>query len=436
MAVDGTFVVTWRGPDLDYSTGIQARMYDANGVPIVNATTGTTGQFRVNALASATYFTPAIGMRASDKSFVIVWAESKTGTILIYGQRFSAAGAKIGTTNFKISTYVSSKSNPDVDVAGNGDFVVVWNSDNQGLSSFSNVYGQRYNSAGTALGSEFEISSTGSSDFESVYPRVSRASNGLFVVVWQRYTDGSGYGVYGQRYNAAGTAQGSEFRANTHTLNYQWYPDVACDSDGNFVVVWSSFDQDDIITSDYGIIGREYNAAGSAVTGEFILNNPNLEHRGIGDQINPAVTRKAGSGQWVAAWAGYQGIAPSGGVLGIWRLQVTDPSDARRQPIPAVSWTLTAPISGGYPSGSVIPVSWYATGVQTGYTINLAYIDTIDWSGTAHWISVGAIVAYNGWTVWNWDTTGVPPGTYYIAGYIWDGASAHYAHATTTFIIT
>ena len=38
-------------------------------------------------------------------------------------------------------------------------------------------------------------------------------ANGDFVVAWDSFgQDGSANGVYGQRYNAAGAAQGSEFR--------------------------------------------------------------------------------------------------------------------------------------------------------------------------------------------------------------------------------
>ena len=50
--------------------------------------------------------------------------------------------------------------------------------------------------------------------------------------------DGSGYGVYAQRYNAGGRRPGGEFRVNTYTTSDQRLPAVAMDADGDFVVAW------------------------------------------------------------------------------------------------------------------------------------------------------------------------------------------------------
>ena len=40
----------------------------------------------------------------------------------------------------------------------------------------------------------------------------------------------------GQRYDAAGLAQGAEFRVNTYTTSTQWNSSIAMDGSGNFVV--------------------------------------------------------------------------------------------------------------------------------------------------------------------------------------------------------
>ena len=62
-------------------------------------------------------------------------------------------------------------------------------------------------------------------------------ADGDFVVTWSSHgQDGSGWGVYAQRYNAAGVTQGGEFRVNTTTANTQGSPTVAMDADGDFVV--------------------------------------------------------------------------------------------------------------------------------------------------------------------------------------------------------
>ena len=86
-------------------------------------------------------------------------------------------------------------------------------------------------------------------------------ANGDFVVVWQSdQQDGSMLGVFGQRFNAAGGKAGGEFGVNTYTLDKQINPTVAMDAAGDFVVAWSSFGQDG---SGYGVYARRYNAAGA-----------------------------------------------------------------------------------------------------------------------------------------------------------------------------
>jgi hypothetical protein len=85
---------------------------------------------------------------------------------------------------------------------------------------------------------------------------VASDSSGNFVVVWTSdEQDGSSWGAFGQRYDSTGAPLGPEFRVNTHTTNLQRFPAVASDSSGNFVVVWYSDQQDG---STYGVFGQRY----------------------------------------------------------------------------------------------------------------------------------------------------------------------------------
>ncbi len=97
-------------------------------------------------------------------------------------------------------------------------------------------------------------------------------ADGDFVVVWTSYDqdDLDGYaGVYGQRYNASGVAQGSEFQVNTTTGSNQWAGAVAADADGDFVVVWFGYGSGDAD----GVYGQRYNSLGTAVGSEFLINS-------------------------------------------------------------------------------------------------------------------------------------------------------------------
>ena len=80
-------------------------------------------------------------------------------------------------------------------------------------------------------GAEFWVNSytPGSQSKSSVAPN----ANGYFVVVWESWgQDGSGSAVRGQRFNAAGVPQGSEFPVNSYTTGNQLGPKVASDPTG------------------------------------------------------------------------------------------------------------------------------------------------------------------------------------------------------------
>ena len=72
------------------------------------------------------------------------------------------------------------------------------------------------------------------------------------------FQDGFGSGVYGQSYDATGAPRGGEFRVNATVVNEQALPTISADPNGNFVVVWQSGGQDG---SSYGVFGQRYEAA-------------------------------------------------------------------------------------------------------------------------------------------------------------------------------
>jgi hypothetical protein len=65
--------------------------------------------------------------------------------------------------------------------------------------------------------------------------------------------DGSSYGVYGQRFDSNGGKVGSEFQVNTWTPDHQGVPSITSLLNGGFVVVWNSYRQDG---PDWGVFGR------------------------------------------------------------------------------------------------------------------------------------------------------------------------------------
>ena len=81
-------------------------------------------------------------------------------------------------------------------------------------------------------------------------------SAGNFVIAWESFDqDGSGIGVFAQRYASTGAPLGGEFRVNTFTTSYQRIPSVASDLAGNFIIAWHSFTQD---ANNEGVFAQRY----------------------------------------------------------------------------------------------------------------------------------------------------------------------------------
>jgi hypothetical protein len=251
--------------------------------------------FPVNTYTFSVQQDPAVAMDAAG-NFVVTWESwGQDGSWLgIYAQRYTAAGVKVGS-EFRVNSYTTGYQwSPAVAMDAAGNFVVTWMSNRQDGSGFG-IYAQRYNAAGEAVGSEFRVNSY-TADFQ-VSPAVAMDAAGNFVVTWRSYgQDGSDSGIYAQRYNAAGVALGSEFRVNSYTAGYQSSLAVAMDAAGNFVVTWESDGQDG---SGSGIYAQRYNAAGVALGSEFRVNSYTID-----DQRAPAVAMDA-AGNFVVTWTSY-----------------------------------------------------------------------------------------------------------------------------------
>jgi hypothetical protein len=90
---------------------------------------------------------------------------------------------------------------------------------------------------------EFRVNTTTAGD--QIYPDNATLTGGDFVVVWSSQNqDGSGWGIYGQRYGADGNVNGGEFLINTFTTGNQIDPRPTALSDGGFVATKYSDAQD------------------------------------------------------------------------------------------------------------------------------------------------------------------------------------------------
>ena len=157
-------------------------------------------------------------------------------------------------TPFRVNTYTADdQAAPSVATDAAGNFIIAWESYGQDGSS-DGIYAQRYSAAGTPVGTEFRVNNYTTSNQNLA--SVAMDDLGRFVIAWSGYSqDGNGYGVFAQAFNSDGTPSGPEFSVNTYTDSSQYYPSIAMDARGGFVVAWRSENQDG---SGAGVFAKQF----------------------------------------------------------------------------------------------------------------------------------------------------------------------------------
>lgn len=296
MDADGDFIVVGTSLYTGYGAdnGLFARRFDFLGKAL-----GPT--FPINLEPFAGSGSPAIAS-APDGRFVVVWSGSKQSSRTsphVYAQLYQADGAPSGDHIEVTPTGSSTIGGPDVAMRPSGGFIVVYSG---GLG----IYARRFDPTGSPLGGEIEVATADSPD----RARVAAAGNGEFVVVWfANQTDERN--VFARRFSANGVALGPAFRATemaTGDQGDQEWPDVAMDSDGDFVVVWQSF-----LPTDYNVYARRFSSDGTPLTGDLLVNEVTAC-----SQSFPSVASDA-DGDFVVAWHDRRGLCGLGSTgIDIW----------------------------------------------------------------------------------------------------------------------
>ena len=206
-----------------------------------------------------------------------------------------------------------------MDAAGN--FIITWAADQTDGSGFG-IFAQRFDAAANKRGTAIAINAV--TNDRQIDARVGMDSTGEFVVTWSSFQNAAnGFDIYARRFSAAGVAlDASEFRVNKTVAQPQVTPDIEMDGKGDFVIVWSAFDQDNydvnnVTSHDNGIYAAMYNIkSATPVLGEYRVNATT-----VGDQIAPAIAMDA-AGDCTIAWTG-----PAGATTGIYERVIQVPTD-------------------------------------------------------------------------------------------------------------
>lgn len=205
----------------------------------------------------------------------------------------------VAGADFQVNTQTAyGQKNPDIVVDSDGGFVVVWSGYSLESGYTSMILGQRYDSSGATLGTEFQVSDANTS--LDRYPSVATGSDGGFVVVWDGPAGLSYQEILAQRFDADGSKLGTNFVVNTYTTLAQRFPEVISDGARNYVIVWTGFSGQD--GDGAGVFGQRIESSGATVGTEFLVNSTTL-----GYQTEATLDAEGGSGGFVVAWEGNPG---------------------------------------------------------------------------------------------------------------------------------
>jgi hypothetical protein len=295
----GGHVVVWEsyGQDGDYD-GVYMQRYDVDGNTVGSETL-------VNSTTHDTQSQPSVTGTA-DGGYVVVWeSEDQDGDGTgIYGQMFDANGGTVGS-EFQINTHTNNnQGSPSITALDAGGYVVIWNSSQQDGSG-SGIYGQQYDAAGSTVGSEFIVNTTTYHNQSGT--EVTSLTDGGYVVSWSSYDqDGSNEGIYIQRYDASGNTVGSETQVNTTTSSSQWQAAITGLNDGGYVVSWTG----NGVGDSNGVFIQQFDSGGTAVGGETLVNTNTTNL-----QTSPTVTA-LNDGGYLVVWSSYD--QDSAGTYGIY----------------------------------------------------------------------------------------------------------------------
>ncbi|MDB6029672.1 MAG: hypothetical protein JWM16_10 [Verrucomicrobiales bacterium] len=345
------------------------------------------GDVRVNSYTNGTQTHPTLAALA-DGNALVVWSSlyqdgSQQG---IYARLMSPAGQNLGNP-FLVNQYTANNQrSPAVATVTNGNFVIAWISDDQGLTAAelsqgavtAPVYARLYNRSGQPLGNEFRVS-TGSNICAN--PTIGSTGDGGFLIAWSQRSGNraNSWDVYGQAFDSAGLPVSGVFRINSTTYGDQFAPKVA-NLGTNNLIIWTSLGQDG---SWEGVFGQLF-TDGQPVGGEFQVNTTTWNK-----QFQPTIASD-GTARFLVAWAG---MAANGFDLFGQRYAIGAPS-----PQPFAPWvsasgestlTVTWPELAGYSGvtyqifmdGALTPTAtangnfWKATGLQpsSSHTFRIAY---------------------------------------------------------------
>lgn len=250
-------------------------------------------------------YSPAVAYNPDDDEFMVVWADWRSGSYDVWGQRVSAVDGSLHP-EFQINTdpdwqwYPAIAYNPD-----RGQYLVAWSDrrDDPGDGSNYNAYGRRLYADGSAIDADDFVISAREYNQENVAVAYNPAQ-GQYLVVWNEGSS-AGLRIAGQRVRDSkpGHLEGPNFDICTATGD-QVKPSVACNTtSGEYLVVW----QDRRSTSTHDVYGRRVAGDGTLLGADDIAIST-----AAGSQWNPHVAYGPSHDRYFVCWGDTRDNAQTG----------------------------------------------------------------------------------------------------------------------------
>jgi hypothetical protein len=294
---DGSYVVTWTGPNSSNLNCIFVQKFNPDG---------TTVGFPLVEIPAEIYFntpTPKVSSLTNDGTYVVTWhAEDSSGSDdIILVQRFNANGTANGAVTRLEPVGVTNgfdQYSEVVNIGNNGAFVVTW----QGTDSAgdTSVFVQQFNADGTTTGRnmvQLEAIASGSDG----QPKIAAVGNsGAYAVTWVGANANGKQSVFVQKFNADGGTTGNTLKSLDIGLlsgDYVFSQISAIGTDGAFVVASSGRDSR---TGIFSVFVWQFDSAGSPIS---LVQLDNLSvPDGFGS--HPSISTIGSNGAYVVTWRG------------------------------------------------------------------------------------------------------------------------------------
>lgn len=258
-------------------------------------------EFLVNTSTQGAQYAPNTTALA-DGRFVISWTDENGDEWGegVKAQIYRADGSKDGVEFLVNTTIARTQDMPAGTALATGGFILAWtsNSEGDGESYGTSIRAQIFNQGGTKAGAELSLTTDLAYSVRDV--AITALTGGRFVASWtyggEVGLDQSDFGIHAQIFNADGSKIGVEFLVNTTTEQTQIQPTIAALSGGRFIISWSDASgtpPDDPLTN---IRAQIFNTDGTKAGSEILVNTMLA-----GEQRQPEIAVLADGG-FVIVW--------------------------------------------------------------------------------------------------------------------------------------